>query len=488
MVKCVEEDSDGNIHMKATFVTTIYGVIPVDDEGTYHMFKYRFNDSHATDEQLQFRRTRTDVITHADGSEQPCATSTYSAIVPLERTEVLSEYPFMIFKLRVLIEMSTFEHNNIQFRPNLVFTEDVLEHGRVWRNFLVRDPHPSVFDKCRTYDFVATHPTWEILHDAKDDYCPKILATFYVKEPLMKKMVTVVLPVVLVVFQNILNSFANQEVGDYIANSSAISLTLIFLLPSMYPITTYKVGWMNTNDIAVILIFVACLTALMRTFHSEGEPGTTISFNTGINFDGDLRGNWWYWFCDTGVPCIVTVVSMLYFIVFPYNFYKRESIIRQIRDENGLINGRRDVNIDPDVYDKHIDVNGGKENRPNEKRRMETSDDNTSVEPVKAFVVKTEPGRKTSKRGEGHKSYKEQYTTYGWHCGYVHFDGSVAKRKSALGHWHHKVEVTSQGRRVLVPQTSLALRPGGASPAHKPSLPAEINNQFLEDHHYTTPR
>ena len=34
---------------------------------------------------------------------------------------------------------------------------------------------------------------------------------------------------------------------------------------------------------------------------------------------------------------------------------------------------------------------------------METSDDNTSVEPVKAFVVKTEPGRKTSKRGEGHK-------------------------------------------------------------------------------------
>ena len=86
------------------------------------------------------------------------------------------------------------------------------------------------------------------------------------------------------------------------------------------------------------------------------------------------------------------------------------------------------------------------------------------------------------------QSYKEQYTTYGWHCGYVHFDGSVAKRKSALGHWHHKVEVTSQGRRVLVPQTSLALRPGGASPAHKPSLPAEINNQFLEDHHYTTPR
>ena len=104
----------------------------------------------------------------------------------------------------------------------------------------------------------------------------------------MKKMVTVVLPVVLVVFQNILNSFANQEVGDYIANSSAISLTLIFLLPSMYPITTYKVGWMNTNDIAVILIFVACLTALMRTFHSEGEAGTTISFNSGISFGNNL--------------------------------------------------------------------------------------------------------------------------------------------------------------------------------------------------------
>lgn len=60
----------------------------MDNEGNIQMFKYRFNDSHATDEQLQFRRTRTDVITHADGTKQPCATSTYSAIVPLERTEV----------------------------------------------------------------------------------------------------------------------------------------------------------------------------------------------------------------------------------------------------------------------------------------------------------------------------------------------------------------------------------------------------------------
>lgn len=39
---------------------------------------------------------------------------------------------------------------------------------------------------------------------------------------------------------------------------------------------------------------------------------------------GNMRGNLWYWFCDTGVPCIVTLVSMLYFVVFPYNFHKRE--------------------------------------------------------------------------------------------------------------------------------------------------------------------
>ena len=34
---------------------------------------------------------------------------------------------------------------------------------------------------------------------------------------------------------------------------------------------------------------------------------------------------------------------------------------------------------------------------------METSDENIFVEPVRAFVVKTEPGRKSSKRGEGHR-------------------------------------------------------------------------------------
>ena len=101
----------------------------------------------------------------------------------------------------------------------------------------------------------------------------------------MKKLVTVVLPVsyggggisvtggspppnltqiVLVVLQNIVNSIANQDVGDYIANSSSISLSLIFLLPSMYPISTYKSGF-GVNDFAVLLIFVACLTALIRT-------------------------------------------------------------------------------------------------------------------------------------------------------------------------------------------------------------------------------
>ena len=88
------------------------------------------------------------------------------------------------------------------------------------------------------------------------------------------------------------------------------------------------------------------------------------------------------------------------------------------------------------------------------------------------------------------QNYKEQYTTYGWHCGYVHFDGSVAKRKASWGHWRHKVEVTNQGRRVLVPQTSLGLgqRPAGAPSSPRQFLPADLSRQFLEDHQYTTPR
>ena len=88
------------------------------------------------------------------------------------------------------------------------------------------------------YDFVSSHPTWEVIHDNRDDYCPKMEITFYAKvsrhvylyiltwhsfpqdlndfnfssiqEPLIKRTVTVILPIVIVVFQNIINACANQ--------------------------------------------------------------------------------------------------------------------------------------------------------------------------------------------------------------------------------------------------------------------------------------
>ena len=37
-----------------------------------------------------------------------------------------------------------------------------------------------------------------------------------------------------------------------------------------YPVTTYKVGGFNTNDVAVSLIFVAVALSMVRTFNTEG--------------------------------------------------------------------------------------------------------------------------------------------------------------------------------------------------------------------------
>ena len=58
---------------------------------------------------------------------------------------------------------------------------------------------------------------------------------FYVTLPNRKNLMTNVVPVIIILLQNMLNVWITQEPTDFLGNSSGIALNLVILLPMMYP-------------------------------------------------------------------------------------------------------------------------------------------------------------------------------------------------------------------------------------------------------------
>eukprot|EP00622_Pseudochattonella_farcimen_P003226 FR738353.1.p1 GENE.FR738353.1~~FR738353.1.p1 ORF type:complete len:276 (+),score=8.71 FR738353.1:82-909(+) len=198
------------------------------------------------------------------------------------------------------------------------------------------------------------------------------------------------------------------------------------------PVTTYKVGGFNTNDVAVSLIFVAVALSMVRTFNTEGffpvgseddQLNRPFTFHLVTNYGKEIT---WAWFSNAVIPFIVITVSLSYFIIMPWNFSKCVSIVRQIEQENGKILGRRGINISPVNYDKWRQRNGGKESTHNEVRVQDIVEEgfSTELKPSVHVNLKYHAGP-----AKVHKTNKTLYTNYGWSCGYKHLDGSVPKRK-----------------------------------------------------------
>ena len=282
MMKFIEEDNNGELFLVGTMIQNIIGCTPVGPDGSMRYFQYRFNELAPNDTAFQFRRTR--VKTPASGHSTMATTANYRIHLP--RTVIHNKYPFIIASATCKVEMSTYEQSNLQIRPDMVFKSGTLPLNtetleptpflkqQLYNHWPIRNHSYEVFQKCFTMDLVTPFPSVYVKHEAKAKYTPKFELTFYLCEPIMKKVIQVYFPLILMLMLNVYNmGVVGMDGGTYIENSSSIALAVVFLLPSMYPATKYKSKF-TTNDFAMLLLFLSIIVGVMRTpYLSSGDSG-----------------------------------------------------------------------------------------------------------------------------------------------------------------------------------------------------------------------
>ena len=361
LVKKIMEDQDGVVWCYATMLQTIIGT-PLKGEDAPAYFEYRFNDMVAGDENIV--RRKTDLKTDEDGTVY--ATTTFSCKFQLFSRTIFSNYPFMIFEYATNIELSSFEYQGVRFRPNMVFHPYTLSNQQVWRHFKVRNPMQHKFDGSINFDFVSPFPSVDIhYHDKHGGYCPEFKIAFYANEPIYMKVVNTIMPLLFVVLLSSINVLAPQETSDFIGNTSGIALTLIFLLPLIYPANNYQVSF-GLNEISILLVFVAMIIGLTKTpmnlyaYEEQQSNGMMENLNTTEIFrrvaSGNLRDvDWGAWVRTHVVPMISIALSSVIVIVPCVNWLRYCRALRCIKAFNGdFSKGIKNVNIEPQKLEKCI--------------------------------------------------------------------------------------------------------------------------------------
>jgi hypothetical protein len=118
------------------------------------------------------------------------------------------------------------------------------------------------------YDFVTTCPTLEYIKDKKKieilgevrvvEYTPKMKLTFFLSGSTLETFFSSFMPILLATVMTVVNYFRVPDEADYLANSIAVSLTVIFVLPQIANKDSFNSG-MTSNDCYIILLFVSMI-------------------------------------------------------------------------------------------------------------------------------------------------------------------------------------------------------------------------------------
>ena len=414
MVKKIEENSDGELFLYATLIQHIVGVCPKDADGELLSFPYRFNEMKPEDEFLCKRRSRTTVNDGLSGTY-----STFSAKIQLDKKAIYSRYPFMIFECSANIEMSTFAHENIQFRPNMVFHPDTLSKGQVYQFLSVRDPFEEIFDGSVNFDFVTPYPSVKVTCDGKSGgYCPKFQVSFFCTEPLLFKLINFYLPLALVIVLNWLHVLAPQDTSDYISNTSGIALTLVFLLPLMYPATSYQIKF-GLNEYGVAAMFLAMIVSLIKTpmnlnAYEETLTGEMEGFLQNANMDEIFRVSRdvdpWVWFKTHWVPNLTIILSCFFLVIPFFNYWMYIVARNDILKRNGSFDGKCGITVSEKNFKKNRKLRREKGGGRNKDVESLNKDD--------SFRLNLKLPPKKSKRGEVKVEISSFRTCFGWSSGF----------------------------------------------------------------------
>eukprot|EP00948_MAST-09A_sp_MAST-9A-sp1_P002058 g2058.t1 len=311
LIKYLEEDCNGDLFLVGTVVQTCFGIIP--QNGGKNYFNYRFNDVMPRENEFCFRRSRYKEVKYTTASGEkasyPSCTMTASVRIPMHKSFIFYNYPYAVIKAETLIELSTFTDENIEFRPDICFpnlvrakvkrekamnkdaedsNECKFEHSRTLKRYSrldqsqsninhqfedessktrydggfelvsVRDANESVVNRTIHYIFLTPYPSFSLVHEAKKNgYCPKLKIKFFMKEPMSTRLVSTYLPLVLIIMLSILNMLIKQSYTESLSNMIGLAISVVFLLPVLYPTGMRTSGITLSPSLIVVFLFLS---------------------------------------------------------------------------------------------------------------------------------------------------------------------------------------------------------------------------------------
>ena len=184
-----------------------------------------------------------------------------------------------------MIELTSFvginaEGVKFEMRPSFI------GHASDLRNLVcVRDFKTQYkMDEMRKWELINANPTVEYEYDGggqKELYVPKVRLTYYLFEEAMQPFLETVMPIVFAYFANSLNVFQvrrNQaDFTDYLANSIAIGLTIVFIVPEISKSDSFDEKF-QLNHVYVFWIFLGMIATAPAYYYSGEMKTAAVAF------------------------------------------------------------------------------------------------------------------------------------------------------------------------------------------------------------------
>jgi len=239
----------------------------IDGSESLPHFEMRVNEGeHAAGEAFTVRKVAPKDQKFNDATFGMTAT-TFASALPLKLYSVMSSHPFHVTAAEVLVELTSFtargaNGTTFELRPNLLcHTKDV-------RNLVaVRDwGSQDSLDEMKKWEILNTSPTVEYVIDGDDTtgkkpfYTPKVKITFYLYRDATQPFLETVMPVVFIIFTNNLNLIYTTDFNDFLANTLAIGLTIVFMIPQLSQNESFDEK-MQLNQLYVLWIFLSLIVS-----------------------------------------------------------------------------------------------------------------------------------------------------------------------------------------------------------------------------------
>ncbi|VEU36815.1 unnamed protein product [Pseudo-nitzschia multistriata] len=323
-----ESRDNGGLVMVATLVQRVFTPeeMKVDSKGQVDgediYFPYRFNEIPVNVEKI-----RTRCLKGKKNRKIIGVVSTFQAIIPLQVETILPCFPFQISVGKVSIELSSVTFGEgITYRPDLQLhtkeprhnfcinnLEAHVSHSKILDNITSREEKMQKqkekkkdwfkilekIDKSENYDFVSPYPQIYYQYDKRKNYCPRFVLSFIVNKYSFACFVRFILPMFLVTIIATLNAvhdfMEGMDVGGHLQVTSALTLTVVFILPDIMDSSYQNKILTSGNSIVLVYFFGMLLSSIPR--HS---------------FDGEVSASQLY-----AIPELIGVVLMGCSLCFP---------------------------------------------------------------------------------------------------------------------------------------------------------------------------